>query len=105
MKKTMVVAFFLIMTTTLFADDLRSIIIGTWEVQGNLPSKSVVFEEFTCTFYMRSGEINECNYRIEDEFLFLSTSGYRYVLTGNKLVLTPAFGEGGSIVTLIKKKR
>jgi hypothetical protein len=104
MKKAMVVIF-LIMATAVFADDLRTVIIGTWEIQGNLPAKSVVFEETTCTFYMRSGDVNECSYHFEEEFLFLSTNGYRYTLTGNTLVLIPAFGEGGSVVTLIKKKR
>ncbi len=104
MKKAMVAFFLVAVMASVFAQDIKTFIVGTWEVQGNLPSSQIVFKENICLVYMRSGEINTFDYSIADGFLFLGTFGYRYELTGNVLVLTPAFGEGGSIVTFIKKE-
>jgi len=79
-------------------------IIGVWNIQGNYPAYMVEFKESVCVFHLRSGEANDYMLEIRDGFVFIGTNGYRYELIKNKLVLTPAFGEGMPIITLIRKK-
>lgn len=110
MKRMVVVAFLLLsVVVVVFGQvDATRLISGNWDIQGDLPAKSIEFKENgQCFIAMRDGNVIEYSYRFTDDgFFFLGTNGYRYEFKdGNtKFVMTPAFGEGGHVVVMIRSK-
>lgn len=106
MKK--LVALFMVLavaTATVIAqDEQKNQFAGTWNISGNLPSKTISFlDNDICVFKMRDGSTAQYNYKFEDKYVMIGTQAYLYEVSSNKIVLTPAFGEDGIIITLIKK--
>lgn len=106
MKRIVVAILVILMVTaSIEAQDIKpEDIIGVWNIQGNYPAYMVEFKESICVFHLQSGEANDYMLEIRNGFVFIGTNGYLYELIKNKLVLTPAFGEGMPIITLIRKK-
>lgn len=110
MKRLVVVTFFIfLVVVAVFAQmDATRLIIGNWYIQGDLPARSIEFKENgQCFIAMRDKSVIEYSYRFTDDgFFFLGTNGYRFEFRdGNtKFVMTPAFGEGGHVVVMIRSK-
>jgi len=107
MKKILVVGLLLLSVFAFAQEGVTTLLIGKWNVQGNLPSQSVDFaNDGKCTFTMRDGKTVEYYFGFDGGYLFIGNSGYSYELknSNSKLILTPAFGEGGCVVTLVRSK-
>jgi len=110
MKKMVVVGLLFLSVVVAFAqENPMSLIVGKWAIQGDVPARSIEFmENGQCFITMRDKSVNEYSYHFEEDarLFFLGTNGYYYEFKDDntKFIMTPAFGEGGHIVTMVRTK-